>query len=249
MRLCNKLQQPEVLAKFHAHTYKNIWIQKLLDTECQLYISYALFVHVRFTWCKMPAMIMSCALMHVSALGRKNSRTLFLATVKFTSQPCCWFPSPPHTPLVSLFSINSSQSLYNPCNNPGERARKTLFFLTLIPIDPVLQWYLFLSQGISANRMLQTQELAPLIYSKASGIQCPPVISHTQQGFFGTACPQSFGTDSTVRDSIFTCGTHWLQRILRKGSLRLTFFFIIILWPARCQIKINVCCFVFIGFD
>lgn len=152
---------------------------KILDTECQLYISYALFVSVGFTWCKMPAMIMSCALMHVSALGGKNSRTLFLATVKFTSQLRCQFCSPPHTPLVSLFSINSSQSLYNPRNNPGERARKTLFFLTLIPIDPVLQWYLSLSQSISANRILQTQELALLIYS-AGKWDTMPTTNQTQ---------------------------------------------------------------------
>ena len=67
------------------HTHIKIWeYQKILDTECQLYISYALFVRVGFTWCKTPVMIMSCALMHVSALGGKNSRTLFLATVKFT---------------------------------------------------------------------------------------------------------------------------------------------------------------------
>lgn len=38
-------------------------------------------------------------------------------------------------PLVSLFSVNSSLSLYNPRNNPGERASKTLFVLTLLPTD------------------------------------------------------------------------------------------------------------------
>lgn len=132
-----------------------------------LNVSFKLAMHcfcVGLTYCKMPAMIISCALMHVSTLGGKNSGIIFLATVKFTSQLCCWFHSLPQTPLVSLFSINSFQSSYAPCNNPGKRARKTLFFLTLIPIDPVLQWYLSLSPSISANRILQTQELEPLIY-------------------------------------------------------------------------------------
>lgn len=57
--------------------------KKILDTECQLYISCAQFVCVSLTPCKMPAMTMSCALTHLSTLGGKNSCTLLLATVKF----------------------------------------------------------------------------------------------------------------------------------------------------------------------
>lgn len=66
-----------------------------------------------------------------------NSCKLFLAEVKFTS--LSYAVSAFSLPLVSLFSINSSQSLCKPCYNWGERANKTLFILTLIPIDPIVQ--------------------------------------------------------------------------------------------------------------
>lgn len=56
----------------------------MLGSECQLYISYALLVRVRFTRCKMPVMIKLCSPVHASALRGKNSRTLLLAKVKFT---------------------------------------------------------------------------------------------------------------------------------------------------------------------
>lgn len=87
-------------------------------------------------------------------------------------------------PLVSLFSVNSSLSLYNPCNNPEERARKTLFFLTLIPTDPTLLWFLALLQGISANRSLRSQELALGMYSRGEGD-----VRITRTQFPRTGCP------------------------------------------------------------
>lgn len=56
-------------------------------------------------------------------------------------------PPPSPAPATSaLFSIDSSQSLYNPCNHPAERAGETFFFLTLIPIDPILLRYLSLHE-------------------------------------------------------------------------------------------------------
>lgn len=102
MYLCNKSQHLEVLAELHGHTYKTIRIQKMLGSECQLYISYALLVCVRFTWCKMPVMIMSCSPMHVSALREKDSRTLLSAKVKFTCLSSVVDSSPLHTHLSFL---------------------------------------------------------------------------------------------------------------------------------------------------
>ena len=87
----------------------------------------------------MPVMIMSGTSTKAAALGEKRD-TLFLAPAK-VRYFCNAAASPtltPSPPLVSLFPINSSQSLYNPCNNLGERAGKTLFFLTLMPMDPIL---------------------------------------------------------------------------------------------------------------
>lgn len=121
-------------------------------------------------------MIMSGTSTQAAALGEKRT-TLLLAPAKVmyfcgtvASSPA---PHPFLPPLVSLFSINSSQSLYNPCNNPGERAGKTLFFLTLIPIDPILVWYLSLSQDISANRILRSQEPALVMYSRGEWDEMP----------------------------------------------------------------------------
>lgn len=88
----------------------------------------------------MTTMITSGAFMHSTALGEKKD-TLFLAPAEvmyFCNVVASPTSHPFLPPLVSLFSINSSQSLYNLCNNLGERASKTLFFLTLIPIDPIL---------------------------------------------------------------------------------------------------------------
>lgn len=116
----------------------------------------------------MPGMIMSGTFVHATALGGKATHYFWHRQKIMHFCRAIAFPTPhPFLPsLVPLFSINSSQSLYNPCNNPGERAGKTLFFLTLIPIDPILVWYLSLSQDISANRILRSQELAFVIYSR-----------------------------------------------------------------------------------
>lgn len=154
---------------------------------------------------------------------------------------CCWFHSLPQTPLLSLFSINSFQSLYAPCNNPGKRARKTLFFLTLIPIDPVLQWYHSLSRSISANRILQTQELEPLIYCTGKW-DTMPTGNQTNTRLLGD-WPSAYDIPGVLSAACFG------YIILFQKAVSLITCFIIILWPAGCQIKINVCCFVFIGFD
>lgn len=74
------------------------------------------------------------------ALG-EHSYTLLLAPAEvmhFCNAAAPPLPPPP-PPLVSLFSINASQSLYNPCDNPARgRAGEALFFLTLTPTDPAL---------------------------------------------------------------------------------------------------------------
>lgn len=128
--------------------------------------------------------------MHATAF-REKSYTLFLVPAEvmyfcnaFASPTL--YPFPP--PLVSLFSINSSQSLYNPCNNPGERASKTFFFLTLTPIDPILVWYLSLSQDISVNRILRSQELAFVMYSRGEW-DAMPIGNQIHTRFPGTSCP------------------------------------------------------------
>lgn len=76
--------------------------------------------------------------------GREEGHVIFGTSKSQVFLQCCCFSYlyPFLPPLVSLFPINSSQSLYNPCNNLGERAGKTLFFLTLMPMDPILVWYL-----------------------------------------------------------------------------------------------------------
>lgn len=95
-----------------------------------------------FTQCQMPIMIMSGPFMHATALRERKLPIILFFGISKSHVFCNAVTSPiPHLllpPLVSLFSINSSQSLYNPCNNPEERARKTFFFLTLIPMDRIL---------------------------------------------------------------------------------------------------------------
>lgn len=111
--------------------------------------------------CEVPGTTTSGALMRAFALGAKGCM-FFLVTVSHVRlQSCCFPTSHQFLPtLVSLFSINSSQSLCNPHNKQGERANKTLFFLTLIPTDPTRLRYLSLSQAIAAERILRSQELA-----------------------------------------------------------------------------------------
>lgn len=84
-----------------------------------------------------------CRDLHVCfCFGRKMLHVIF-GTSNAVASPT---PHPLLSPLLSLFSIDSSQSLYNPCNHPAERAGETLFFLTLIPIDPILEIPLLITE-------------------------------------------------------------------------------------------------------
>lgn len=118
-----------------------------------------------FPQCEVPGKGYVRHLYACCCFGSKELPVIFGISRSHIFLQCGYFPHHPvPTTYGSLFSVNSSLSLYNPCNNPEERASKTLFFLTLIPTDPTLLWFFALLHEISANRSPRSQELALQMY-------------------------------------------------------------------------------------
>lgn len=171
--------------------------------------------------------------------GRIKATYYFIFGISKSRVFCSAVTSPtPHLllpPLVSLFSINSSQSLYNPCNNPRERASKTFFFLTLIPMDPILLWHCSPSQDILANRILGSQELALAMYSKGERNTLPIGDQiHTRSP--GISCPATTYHSSRYK-------THQSLFLLAHGGFLPSKNYSM---PARCQINVHTYSILFI---
>lgn len=163
-------------------------------------------------------------------LGRKELPIIF--AISWIMYFCNSVTSPTYPlfspPLVSLFSVNSSLPLYNPCNNPEERASKTLFFLTLIPTDPTLLWFLALLQGISANRSLRSQELALGMYSRGEG---DVRITRTQFPRTGSPAVMCSSSRPSAFQSLFLPVHGDFQKEKKKKEKTM---------PASCQLKIYI---------
>lgn len=113
-----------------------------------------------------------------------------------------FLPPPSLVPTTSgsLFSVNLSLSLYNPCNNPEERASKTFFFLTLMPTDPTLLRFFALLHEISANRSPEARSWHCKCIQgegRVSTVDHMYTHKHARMQFPSTSCPAVMDSGSS----------------------------------------------------